>query len=193
VESPRPVRIAKTPGPARVVRVAATPAPAPPPAVPAEVPTGSAHRDNAPAVARAWRIVAIYLVALAALYAGFLALELRGPGAGGSLANQGLLVFTGIAAALAVGGFVVTMAPVPRSVEVSPTAVVVVEWAGRRREFPPLSDLRVDVVRRYAPSVLTGIAVEAVELTGGRRRRTYQLVPGLLPEHRPRPVDATPS
>jgi hypothetical protein len=153
-----------------------------------ERPAGS-HRDNTPAVRRAWRIVAIYLGALGALYAGFLALELRGPGAGGSLALEGLGVFSGVAAALAVGGLLVTLAPVPRRIEVRSGEVVVVEWTGRRREFPGLGDLRVDIVRRYPPNFLSRVEVDAVELTGGRRRRSYHLAHGLLPEHRPLPKE----
>jgi hypothetical protein len=197
VASPRPVRIVKSPGPARVVRVAANPpttlAPAPTSA-PAEanaVPVSK--RDNSAARARAWRIVAFYLVALAAMYAGFLVLELRGPGAGGSLALDGTLVFSAVAVGLAVGGLVVTLAPVPRSVEVSPNEVVVIEWMGRRRKFPPLHDLRVEVVRRYSASFLSSTPVEAVELHDGRRRRTYQLTLGVLPEHRPPPKASTPA
>ncbi len=185
--TPRPVRIARTPGPARVVRVAATPGPAATPAPPESEAPVAARLDNRPALARARRIAAIYLVALAAMYLGFLALELRAPGLGGSLANEGLLVFSGAALALAVGGLFVTLGPVPRSVVVTPTAVVVVEWTGRRREFPSLADLRVDVVRRYPAGLLSSVPVEAVELTGGRRRRTYQVTEGLLPEHRPAP------
>lgn len=186
--SSRPVRIAKPNGPARVVRVAATPGSSLAATAAEPVELAGSRRDNAPAVARAWRIGAIYLVALAAMYAGFLALELRGAGAGGALATDGLLVFSGVAAALAAGGLVVTLAPVPRSVEVTPTAVVVIEWAGRRREFPPLDQLRVDVVRRYPANLLSRTEVEAIELSGGRRRRTYQVISGLLPEHRPSPA-----
>jgi hypothetical protein len=187
------VRIAKSNGPARVVRVVATSGAAPAVAtVPSDRPAAS-RRDNGPAVARAWRIASIYLVALAAMYAGFLALEFRGPGASGALATDALLIFTGVAAALAVGGLVVTLSPVPRAVEVNATSVVVVEWAGRRREFPPLAELRVDVVRRYPANLLSHTEVEAVELAGGRRRRTYQLTPGLLPEHRPSPAEPTPA
>ena len=182
------MRIAKSPGPARVVRVAATRPPAP-----ASEPVDVSRRDNAAAVRRGWRIVAIYLVVLLAMYLGFLALDLRGPGARGALAIDGLLVFSAVAVALGVGGLVVTLAPVPRSVEVTSTAVVVVEWAGRRREFPALDDLRVDVVRRYPANFLSSVEVEAVELTGGRRRRTYQLTTGLLPEHRPTPKEPAAS
>ncbi len=183
--SSRPVRIVRTPGPARVVRVAAIPtAPSAPPGGGTD-PSPSSHRDNRPAVARAWRILAVYLVALAALYAGFVVLSLRASSTGGAFATDGLLVFSGLAAALAIGGLVVTLGPVPRSVEVTPTSVVVVEWTGRRRTFPALDDLRVDVVRRYPANLLSPVEVDAVELTGGRRRRTYQVTTGLLPEHRP--------
>jgi hypothetical protein len=187
VEAPRPVRIAKSTSPARVVRVPAKPSPDPVPVVTNAEDETVTERDNAPARARAWRIGAIYLVALAAMYAGFLALELRGPRAGGALATDALVLFSAVAAALAVGGLVVTLGPVPRSIEVTPTAVVVVEWTGRRRKFPALDDLRVDVVRRYSANFLSSAAVETVEVSDGRRRRTYQLTTGLLAEHRPTP------
>jgi hypothetical protein len=193
VASPRPVRITKSPGPARVVRVAAVPSiPVPADADPSSGATSS-KRDNAPARARAWRIVAFYLVALAAMYLGFVLLELRGPGGGGTLVTEGLIVFSGIAAALACGGVILAIGPVPRFVEVSPTAVVVVEWTGHRRTFPALDELRVDVVRRYSAGLLSSSPVEAVELNDGRRRRTYQLTEGLLPEHRPVAKPAGPA
>ena len=183
--SSHPVRIVRSPGPARVVRVPTTSTAPPTVAAGVTEPPPPSHRDNHPAVARAWRILAVYLVALAAMYAGFLVLSLRASSTSGAFATEGLLVFSGVAAALAIGGLVVALGPVPRSVEVTPTSVVVVEWTGRRRTFPAMDDLRVDVVRRYPANLLSPVEVEAIELTGGRRRRTYQVTSGLLPAHRP--------
>jgi hypothetical protein len=187
------VRIAKSTGPARVVRVVATPGTVAENTGTESTDPHASRRDNGPAVARAWRIASIYIAALVAMYAGFLGLEFRSSGAGGALAIDGLLVFSGVAAALAVAGLVLTLAPVPRAVEVTSARVVVVEWAGRRREFPPLGQLRVEVLRRYPPSFLSGTEVEAIELSGGRRRRTYQVTTGLLPANGPAPEGSSPA
>jgi hypothetical protein len=178
---PRAVRIPRTAGEstAREVR----------PAVAPETlgNAGPGLRVNRAGRQRAIRLTAIYLVALLAMYVGFVALDRGTPGGGSEAVTSGLFLFSGIAALLALGGACITLSPAPRSVEVTPAEVVVVEWTGRRRTFPPLSELRVDVIRRYPAGLLSSDPVETVELTGGRRRRTYQLTEGLLPERRPGP------
>jgi hypothetical protein len=99
---------------------------------------------------------------------------------------MGLLYFTIFAALLAVAGVLIALGAAPRALEVSPTAVVVEGRWGRRRSFPPLDALRVEVVRRYPAGFLSGDPVESVEIGDGRRgRRTYQLGVGLIPEHLP--------
>jgi hypothetical protein len=144
------------------------------------------RRMNRAGSQRAFRLVLIYLVTLMVLYVGFVLLDRVGPGGTSPTAATGLLYFTAFAAALAVGGVLVALSPVPRSVEVSPTSVVVVEWWGRRRKFPPLSELRVEIVRRYPGGLLSSDAVESLEIGDGRTgRRTYQLEEGLIPLHRP--------
>ncbi len=181
--TPRAVRIPRSPPGS-----AGPPVPEPPlvPAVgPAAASRSVERRENRAGRQRALRLTTIYLGALLLMYLGFVALDRFSPGGTSPTATDGLFLFTGLAALFAVGGSMVTLGPAPRAVEVGPTAVVVVEWSGRRRTFPPLADLRVDVVRRYPAGLLSRDPVEAVELTGDRRRRTYQVTEGLLPERRP--------
>jgi hypothetical protein len=134
---------------------------------------------------RAFRLASIYLASLTLLYVAFVLLDREGPGGTGPTAETGLLYFTLFAAAIAVGGVLIAVGPAPRAVEVSAAAVVVEEWWGRRRSFPPLGELRVDVVRRFPASFLSSGPVESVEVGDGHgKRRTYQLEEGLIPEHR---------
>jgi hypothetical protein len=183
VASPRAVRIPSAKGAARAVRLPIGGAPGREPG------PGAADapevRKNTAGLERARRLVAIYLFSLFVLYVGFVVVDLTGPGAGAMTGGSGFDVFSGLAAAFAVGGLVLTLSPVPRAVELTTSGVVVVEWTGRRRQFPPLEELRVDVVRRYPAGLLSSSEVEAVEVTGGSGRRTYQLTRGLLPERRP--------
>ncbi len=180
--TPRAVRIPRSPPAA----VAPGPEPSAPPVPDASAPSRSIERrENRAGRQRALRLTTIYLGALLAMYLGFVALDRLSPGGTSATATDGLYLFTGLAALLAIGGSVVTLGPAPRAIEVGAAAVIVVEWTGRRRTFPPLADLRVDVVRRYPSGWLSRDPVEAVELTGARRRRTYQVTEGLLPERRP--------
>jgi hypothetical protein len=181
VATPRTVRIPRSTAPAR-------PGPAAPSAAPASELTVEHpvdHRANLAGRQRASRLAMIYLLALIVMYLGFVALDRASAGGSSPAVTTGLLAFTVVAVALAVGGTFVTLSPAPQAVEVAPAAVVVVEWTGRRRRFPPLEDLRVEVVRRYPAGFLSRSPVETVELAGGGRRRTYQLTEGLLPERRP--------
>jgi hypothetical protein len=180
VAFPRAVRIPRSPGPPP------TPGPdasAVPPSRAAARAAAVDRRPNRAGAQRALRLAGIYLAALAVMYVAFVDLDRSGPGGTGTAAETGLLYFTLVAAALAVGGVLVTLSPVPRAVEVHPSAVVVVEWTGRRRSFPPLEELRVQVVRRYPRGFLSSETVEAVELFDRNGPRTYQLTEGLLPEH----------
>jgi hypothetical protein len=185
VASPRAVRIPRAGAtvPARTVRV---PAPRPDAADAASSPAVVRY-PNRSGLQRASRLAMIYLGALIVLYVVFVALDRSGPGGTSPSAESGLLSFTAVAAALAVVGVFVTLPPAPRAVEVSPSSVVVVEWTGHRREFPPIVELRVEAVRRYPASFLSSDPVEAVELYGPKGRRTYQLTEGLLAPHRPSP------
>ncbi|HXW67469.1 MAG TPA: hypothetical protein VEL82_06315 [Thermoplasmata archaeon] len=175
--SPRAVRIPRSrgvaeaagaPGPGVVASEATVPAP------------GAEIRRNRAGRQRAIRIATIYLLALVALYLFFVGLDRIAPGGSSATAATGLLYFSAIAAGLALAGLYVTLSPAPRTIEVSASAVTVVEWTGRRREFPPLENLRVAVRRRFPPSFLASEPVEAVELTVGRRQFTYQVAEGLL-------------
>ena len=145
-------------------------------------------RPNLAANQRAHRLALLYLGTLVVLYLGFLALDRSAPGGTSATAETGMVYFSAIAALLAAAGLWVALAPVPRSVEVQPGSVVVVEWWGRRRRFPPLDQLRVTPVRRYPRSFLAGRPVEAVEVTDeDGHRRVYQVEEGVLPVRRLEP------
>ena len=192
MSTPRAVRIprassgtadATTDGEATVRRIVRTPTPA----------ETFERRANRAGRQRAFRLTLIYLVALLALYLGFVALDRAAPGGTSATAETGILEFSLVAAVLAVAGLFVTLSPAPRAVELSPSRLVVEEWTGRRREFPPLGSLHVHVIRRYPAGFLSSEAVEAVQVSGPKVRRTYHLTEGMIPEGRPAPAAAAGS
>jgi hypothetical protein len=177
VASSRAVRI---PRPRPAPAAAASPAA---PSTPAPSVEKAEIRRNQAANERAQRLLMLYLGTLLVLYVAFLLLDRSSPGGTSSTAETGMIYFSVIAAILAVGGVWVALSPVPRSVEVRPASVVVVEWWGKRRRFPPLGELRPGLVRKFPRSILSSRAVETLEITDDSgRRRTYQLEEGLLPE-----------
>jgi hypothetical protein len=155
------------------------------PSVASVTPTARAavdRRKNQAALERAYRLATIYLGTLIVLYAVFVYLDRTSAGGSTSAVNTGLVFFTLIAAVIGALGAYVALSPAPRAVEITAEAVVVVEWWGHRRQFPPLEELTLSVVRRYSASFLSSRDVEAVEFgTRARGRRTYQLEAGLLP------------
>lgn len=161
------------------------------PAASAAAPDVVDRRPNRAGIRRATRISTIYLGALLIMYIGFVLLDRAGPGGTGPSATPGLLWFSGVAALLGLAGFLVTFWPVARAVEIRPAAVTIVESTGRRRTFPPLPELRVDVVRRYPAGVLAPEPVEVVQVYGRRGSFSYHLGEGLLPEQRPSPARGT--
>jgi hypothetical protein len=146
-------------------------------------------RRNQAGTERGFRLAIIYLGILAVLYVGFILADRSAPGGSSPGAQTGLLYFTAFAAALAIGGALVALSPAPRVIEVHRDSVIVVEWAGRRRAFPPIEELRVSLVRRYPRGFLSSRPVEAIEMTDrGGTRRTYHLEEGLIAEHRPESI-----
>jgi hypothetical protein len=140
------------------------------------------RRRNQAGTERAFRLTLIYVVTLVVLYVVFVLLDRSAPGGTSTAVQTGLLYFSAIAVALGVGGALVALGPAPRAIELTTDSLVVIEWYGRRRTFPPLAEVQRSVVRRYPASFLSSRAVEAVELgTPAGGRRTYQLEVGLLP------------
>jgi len=185
VAAPRAIRIPR-------VTPAAPGAPPPPPEprVPEPPPDRSVppvdRRRNQAAIERAYRLAAIYLGALLVLYVGFVLFDRASPGGMSTAAETGVTYFTAITAVVGAVGAVVALSPAPRSVEVRADGLVVTEWIGRHRTFPPLGELRVSVVRRYPRSFLSSRPVEMLELgTRAGGRRTYQFEEGLLPTPEP--------
>lgn len=160
--------------------------PAPRPPAP-EVTTGPVEvRKNAAGFQRAFRLGTIYLVALVVLYVAFLLLDRSSPGGTSPAAQMGDLYFTAIATVLGFGGVVLALSSAPRAIELRPDSLVVVAWWGRRREFPPLSGLRVTVVRRFPSGFLSSTTVEVIQLDDRKgNHRTYHVEEGLIPEHLP--------
>jgi len=178
MSSPRTVRIPRSKATSgEPVDAAAGAGASPGPATPK-----SDVRWNQAANERAHRLLLLYLGTLAALYVAFLVLDREAPGGTSATAATGMLYFSVIAAFLAAGGIWVALGPVPRRLEVTPRAVVVVEALGTRREFPPLEEIHPSLVRRYPQSFLSSRAVDTVEITDSSgRRRTYQLEHGIVP------------
>ncbi len=177
--SPRAVRIprAAPAGTARAVR--------PTVGRPVSAGTGPADvRTNRPGTQRAVRIALVYLVAVAGVYLGSLAYDASRPELMTPGVTTDLTVFGAVALLLGVVGALVSLGPAPRSVELRPGSIVVVERWGRRREWSPRASIQVRVVRRYPAGVLSSGPVESVELALAGRRRTYLVAAGLFGEPR---------
>ncbi|HYA54995.1 MAG TPA: hypothetical protein VEG42_05275 [Thermoplasmata archaeon] len=123
-------------------------------------------RPNVGGSKRAFRVAVLFLVALAALYAGFAVYDRTAPGGSGSPATNGLWLFTAVFAVFAIVGIVYSLTPAPRFVEVATSRLTVVGRWGRRRRLPPMERLSIRVVRRYAPGFLSDRYVELVEVWG---------------------------
>jgi hypothetical protein len=152
--SPRAVRI---PRPSRPAADA--------PLAPAEAGPTSAFRPNRAGTQRAVRLSLLFLVVLAALYAGFAIVQRGVPGASSPGGQFDLYFFTAVTAVVAVAGTFVALGQAPRGVEVSPTETVVVGRFGQRRSFPPLGVLQVREVRSYRTALLSSAPVAVYELT----------------------------
>ncbi|MGA8542569.1 MAG: hypothetical protein WB947_03385 [Thermoplasmata archaeon] len=189
--SPRAIRIPRSTGaPAPQESSSATPVTAPA-ATDASTPSDATvdRRRNQAATERAYRLAAIYLGTLLALYAIFVVLDRTGPGGSSAAVETGLISFTAIAAAIGAAGALIAITPAPRAIELRPASFVVVEWWGHRRTFPPIDELQVTVLRRFPASFLSSRPVESVEL-GSRAtgRKIYQFEAGILPARRERPL-----
>jgi len=161
--TPRPVRIPRTVSvPAQTPLAAEPTAPAVPADLLAAIPRE--RRVNEYGSQRAVRITLVYVVALAALYAGFVLYDRTAPGGMASPTENGILLLTALFATFAAVGVFYTLTPAPRGVEVMDSGVVVVGRWGRRRSLPPIGQLSVRVVRRYPIGWLNNEAVELVEV-----------------------------
>jgi len=178
--SSRPIRIARPDRPASATPVSETAHPAEP--VPPSGPEGPREvRANIGGAQRALRVTLVFVIVLAAMYLGFALYDRSAPGGSASPESNGLLLFTGVFAAIAVTGIVYSLTPAPRRVEVGPSGLTVVGRWGRRRYLPPLERLSVRVVRRYPAGLVSKVTVELVEVWGsGTPVRTYLVEEGLF-------------
>ncbi len=160
-----------------------TPTPAPSPPSPGPADPGRAvvdRRPNRAGTQRVRRLAIGFAVAVAVVY-GTLAAVARTAPSGGTVGGTYDLDLLGeIALAIGVAGAVVTLFSAPVAVERDATTVVAVGPFGTRRAFRLGPKFAARVVRRYAGGLLSDGAVESVELTDGRRRRTYLLEAGIL-------------
>ncbi len=143
-------------------------------------------RPNSAGSQRALRLTLLYLLALGALYLVFALYEETMPYGSGTGAGNGLLLFSGLAAVLAVVGPYVTLSPAPRRIEIRSSSVVVVGRWGGRTEWAPWSEVSQRIVRRYPAGFLSGEPVQSIEITiSGRSPRTYLVGTDLFPRSPP--------
>jgi hypothetical protein len=178
IDSPRPVRIPRptTPPPsADRATGRSSPRGAPPPN----------YHPNRAGTQRTVRLTLTYLAMLVAIYAAFVLYARTGPSAADPGITLVLLELTGFAAVLAIVGAVLTLTPAPRGVIAEPDAYVVVGRWGGRVSWGPLTEVTVRQVRRYPAGLFSSAAVDSVEVSQqGRRRRSYLVEEGLLPDSR---------
>ena len=124
------------------------------------------RRTNVGGSQRAIRLTLLYVAALAVLYASFVLYDRTAPGGSSSAAGNGVLLFTFLFVAFAVGGAIYTLTPSPRGVEVAPDRTTIVGRWGFRRTLPRLELLSVSVVRRYPTGWLASTPVELIVLWG---------------------------
>jgi hypothetical protein len=143
--------------------------------------TSAERRQNVGGSQRVVRVTLVYLVALVALYTGFMLYDRTAPGGSSSPVSNGVFLFTGIFLVFALAGSLFTLHPAPRAVVVTSEHVTVVGRFGVRRVLPPLGSLSTRVVRRYPAGWLSDLPVEQVELWGaGAPLRTYLVEEGLF-------------
>ena len=174
----RPVRIPRT----RAHTVARVPVGAPMPSTRTIAERPVERRTNVAGFQRAFRLTLVYLVGIALIYALFVGYTLRVPIAQGAGAGTDLLLFGIAALAFAIVGSLVALHPVPRAIELTSTAIVVVGRWGIRTEWTPRGELQLRVVRRFAAGLFSSEPVTSVELSvPGRPPRTYLVTEGLVP------------
>lgn len=148
-----------------------------------EPPGTKETRKNRAGTQRVVRITVLYLVLLVIIYVAFVAYAREAPGGTSPGSQRALLEFGGVALLLGVVGAVLTVSPAPRAAGAGSERVVVLDRWGRRREWSPLSQVRIRLVRRYPAGFLSDEPVDSVEVSlEGVRPRSYLVEAGLLPE-----------
>ncbi|HLM70818.1 MAG TPA: hypothetical protein VK423_05520 [Thermoplasmata archaeon] len=182
--TPRAVKIPRTPALPHAVRLPAvrTDRSAPP------VGVGHERRVNVAGTQRAVRLSLVFVVALVAIYAGFVLYDRTTPGGTAPAQGNGVLLFTGLFLLFAIGGVIVTLTPAPRAIEIREDAVTVVGRWGRRRRLSSLGLLSVAVVRKYPEGLLASGPVAMVEVYGeDMPRRSYLVEEDLFAGANPLP------
>ena len=178
MSEPRAVRIPRSRG------ASATPPDDADRRVRATGPAVTGLKPNRAGTQRVVRLTVVFLVVLAALYAGFAIYARSSPGGATPGAQTALVEITLLAIVLALAGTILTLNTAPRAIGALPDGFVVVGRWGRRTQWTPLHAVTVRRVRRYPAGFLSGEDVDSVEVFGtGQRRRSYLIEAGLLPEH----------
>ncbi len=165
-----------SPRPVRIVRVPSRPAGAPS----ARAAAAGDYRPNGGGRGRGRRLLLGFLALLAVIYAVFagLALTAAAPGTRDDPVTWGL--FSVVAVALALWGWVLTLGRAPRGAWVGAGHVIVEERAGRVRRFDLTSGDQLVVLQRHAQGLLSPRPTELVELRGPDGRRSYLIEAGLF-------------
>ena len=166
--SSRPIRIAR--------RSVASPTPGLPPLV-----HGGTFVENTAGRTRAVRLFSLYAVLLAAVYLAFLGVVLAAPSSAARDDPVTIAALSLVAVALALWGYLITLARTPRGVRFQGAEILVVERPGRTRRFVAPPSLELRVVYRFGPGILAREPTELVEVTSvDGRRCTYLVAQGLL-------------
>ena len=174
----RPVRIPRS----RTHTVARVPVGAPMPSTRTVAERPVERRRNVAGFQRALRLALVYLSGIALIYALFVGYTLTVPITQGAGAGTDLLFFGIVALAFAIAGTLLALHSVPRAIELSSTAIVVLGRWGVRTEWTPRGELELRVVRRFPAGLLSSEPVTSVELSlPGRPPRTYLVTEGLIP------------
>ncbi|MHB8352352.1 MAG: hypothetical protein ACYDFT_06685 [Thermoplasmata archaeon] len=130
---------------------------------------------------RGRRLLLLYLLAVFLLYFAILLLLVtsRYPGVREDFFAYGL--FTVIASASAIAGYLVTVGRAPWAFYSTGSQLVIRERFGRVRRFPIGPELRVTLVRHIEPGVLSPEPTEVIRVTYAQRpTREYLLAQGTL-------------
>ena len=167
-------------GPPRAVRISRVARPAAGDDGVGGAPPRGEYRENVAGAARGNRLFGIFSTGLFALYLAFLAVAMRAAGGLGA-DPAAIALFSAVAAALAVWGFLITLGRAPRGAWVAPDRIVIVERSGRSRRLAGAPPVRVEVLQRYPSGFLSPEETRLVRApVAGARPRTYLVGVGLL-------------
>lgn len=163
--TPRPVRIVRSPAPARSPLGETLPRP---PSI-----------GNRAGYRRARRLLALYLGTVVAAYLAMLALIASSPYAAIRQDAPIYAILSAIGAGSVMAGYLITIGRAPFAYYLRDGELVIRERFGSVRRYPVDAGLEVRVVGRHPPSLLSPEPTETIRLRSpGRREREYVLPAG---------------